>query len=337
MTNPLPNTFTVDVEDYFQVTGFADRIRATEWDHFESRVVENTHRMLRLLHTNHTRATFFILGWVADKFPQLVRDIRDDGHELACHGYWHRLIYNLTPEEFRQDLRQSKAAIAKAAGIEVRAFRAPSFSITKATPWALDVLMEEGYEIDSSIFPTRHDRYGIPDANPAPHRIENDNSKTLWEVPPSVAKLGKLNLPAAGGGYFRLFPERVSATLQRHVVSRGRRPLVFYIHPWEIDPDQPRLQGRWSSRFRHYHNLHRTVGRLERMLKSLPFGTIGDLAKQAEEQFIRQGLGTESNTGDLAIDRSPMVVDAEWHSSNELLPSENQPHPIPGQLTRPTG
>ena len=279
----LPNAFTVDVEDYFQVSGFADNIRPDCWDDYESRVEASTHRLLRLLAGHQVQATFFVLGWVADRFPALVRDIHSDGHELASHGYWHRLIYNQSPAEFAADVKRSKAAIAGACGVEVDAYRAPSFSITSRSEWALDVLIQEGFRIDSSVFPIRHDRYGMPGANPAPHCIQRP-AGSLWEVPPSITNVGLLNIPAAGGGYFRFFPERLSQTLQNRVIRRNERPLVFYIHPWEVDPDQPRLPGRRSSKFRHYCNLHRTEGRLSRMLTRLPFGTLGQLVAAAESR-----------------------------------------------------
>lgn len=279
--NKLANTFTVDVEDYFHVSAFAARIQPREWPQFESRVVANTHRMLRLLTARETLATFFVLGWVADRFPSLVSDIRADGHEIGSHGYWHRLVYNQSEQEFREDIRRSCEAIDHAAGVRPVAYRAPSFSITERSAWALDILVEEGFQVDSSIFPIHHDRYGIPTLNPAPHKSPLGRAG-LWEVPPSVVSIGGVRIPVAGGGYFRLFPEQLTRLLQKRLVTRHARPLVFYIHPWEIDPEQPRLPAGPLTRIRHYRNLHATEERLDRMLHRESFGTMAELVAMLE-------------------------------------------------------
>lgn len=279
------HTFTVDVEDYFHVSGFANRIAPATWHTYESRVGASTQRVLRLLAKHQVQGTFFILGWVAERYPELVRDIHQDGHELGTHGYWHQLVYDQTESEFREDLRRSLDVIDAASGVRPRAYRAPSFSITRRSEWALGVLFEEGIEIDSSIFPIRHDRYGVPDLHPAPHE-EPLGQKGLWEVPPSVVDVGPLRFPIAGGGYFRIFPERFMRQLQSRFLAEGQRPYVFYIHPWEVDPEQPRLPASALSSFRHYRNLHHTEARLDRMLARIRFGTISQLvAAQSQSQL----------------------------------------------------
>jgi len=272
-TNPILNAFTVDVEDYYQVSAFAKVVNPADWDHYQSRVVNNTHRLLKVLDTHQVRGTFFILGWVADRYPHLVRDIQKSGHEIGCHSFWHRLVYNMSPNEFREDLRQACRAIEEITGERITAYRAPSFSITRKSLWALEILADEGFRFDSSIFPIHHDLYGIPNAQRFPHPIQTA-SGMLWEFPASVFPIGKLNLPVAGGGYFRLYPVRFSHYFLRRINHSSRRPFVFYIHPWEIDPDQPRLPGPLSSRFRHRVNLARTERKLKWMLTRYRFGSL---------------------------------------------------------------
>ena len=275
MTDEITNVFSVDVEDYFQVTAFEREVRRDQWHTFESRVADNTRRLLDMLARHRVRGTFFLLGWVAQRCGVLVREIHAAGHELASHGFWHRLVYQQTPEEFRQDLRDSRAALEDAAGVEVTAYRAPSFSITKQSLWALEVLAEEGFQVDSSIFPVRHDRYGIPGAADALHQLHTA-AGPLWEFPPSVVRLGGVNWPVSGGGYFRLYPLALSAAaLER--INRRRRAFMFYIHPWEVDPQQPWLSaGSRLSRFRHRVNLASTERKLERLLTRFRFGTLGE-------------------------------------------------------------
>lgn len=269
------NAFTVDVEDYFQVSAFEKYIRRDEWDSFPSRVVANTQRMLRLLDRFQVRATFFVLGWVASRYPQLVEDIHRAGHEIGSHSFWHRLVYDQTPNEFREDLCASRDVLEQIVGGPVTAYRAPSFSITKRSLWALEILVEEGFSIDSSIFPVYHDRYGIPDAEPHFHRIQT-RAGPLWEAPPSVARLAGLNVPL-GGGYFRLYPWYLTRWCLRRINRQARQPFMFYVHPWEIDPQQPRVPVRsYRSRSRHYLNLHKTEPRLENLLRSFCMSTITD-------------------------------------------------------------
>lgn len=273
----LPNALTVDVEDYFQVSAFEPHIERSQWPEYESRVVANTERILRLLERHQVRGTFFVLGWVAERFPQLVQAIRQQGHELGCHSYAHRLIYQMTPDEFRADLVRARDAIQQACGETVVAYRAPSFSITQQSLWALEILVEEGFRFDSSIFPIYHDRYGIPDAKAEIHRIDTP-AGPLWEFPPSVVRLGPVNLPVSGGGYFRLYPVGLSLYALNRVCRREGRPFVFYVHPWEVDPEQPRLPfASRLSRFRHYLNLASTEQKLDRLLGRFAFAPMSEV------------------------------------------------------------
>ena len=268
------NAMSVDVEDYFQVSAFEGAISRDRWASFESRVVSNTERVLATLDRSGTRATFFVLGWVAERHPALIKRIADRGHEIASHGYDHRLVFDLTPEEFRADLRRARVAIEAAAGVRVRGYRAPSYSITARSLWALDVLIEEGYAYDASIFPIYHDRYGLPSAPRHIHTITR-SAGTLWEVPGSTTRVSGMNLPIAGGGYFRLLPYGWTRLGIARVNRLERQPVVFYIHPWELDPDQPRLPVSPLTRLRHYRNLTETVPRLERLLREFRFDSIG--------------------------------------------------------------
>lgn len=268
---------TVDVEDYFQVSAFEEVVPRDKWDSFECRVEANTRKLLDLFRAHDVRATFFVLGWVAERYPVLVREIHDGGHELASHGYEHRLVYSMTPEAFRQDLRRAKAAIEAAAPQEVRGFRAPSFSIRRDTMWAYDVLREEGYAFSSSIFPVRHDRYGIPDFSRSPVQLVGEDGASIWEFPMTTWRVLGRNFPAAGGGWLRLLPAGLTAHAVRRSLADGR-PAMVYVHPWEVDPDQPHVSGvsRRSS-WRHHVNLGRTSTRLERLLREFSFGAVGDV------------------------------------------------------------
>jgi polysaccharide deacetylase family protein (PEP-CTERM system associated) len=279
----LCNAFTVDVEDYFQVSGFERQIPRSQWGSYESRVVENTRRVLRLLERHQVRATFFVLGWVAERYPGLVREIHRRGHEIGSHSYWHRLIYQQTPEEFRADLRRSRDVIEDAIGEPVTAYRAPSFSITASSLWAIDILAEEGFKIDSSIFPVHHDRYGIPGAPRDLHRLAARDG-SLWEFPPSVCRLLGLNVPVSGGGYFRLYPLSLTRACIRRL-QRAGKPYMFYVHPWELDPEQPRLRlGSRVSRFRHYVNIAGNERKLDALLGTVRFGRITDVIQRTVGQ-----------------------------------------------------
>lgn len=288
-----PHALTVDVEDYFQVSAFDAYVDRRNWGHYESRVEANTLRILELFARHNVRGTFFILGWVAHHYPQLVREIHAAGHELGSHSYWHRLVYDLTPEEFLQDLRDSRAAIEDAAGVRVTAYRAPSFSITKKSLWALDLLVAEGFGYDSSLFAVYHDRYGIPDANPCLHRIRTPHGN-LWEFPASVLRLARINLPVSGGGYFRLYPVQVTVGFLAHVVRQTAMPLMFYTHPWEIDPEQPRFRfGSRQARFRHYVNLSTTESKLDTLLDRFAFGAMTSAVEAAALRTDAQELAHE--------------------------------------------
>lgn len=261
-----------DVEEHFQVAAFSSAVRRSHWDNCESRVDRNTSRILDLLASRGIRATFFVLGWVAQRHPRLIRDIVAQGHEVASHGFAHEMITAQTPEAFREDIRKSKTILEELAGVPVLGYRAPTFSITARTTWALPILVEEGYVYDSSIFPVRHDRYGMPGANPGCHKLTTSAGE-LWEVPPSTVALGGMRIPVAGGGYFRLFPYPLMKRMLRRVEREGR-PLVLYLHPWEIDPTQPRMNGPILSQFRHYLNLDKTEQRLVRLLEEFEFAPI---------------------------------------------------------------
>jgi polysaccharide deacetylase family protein (PEP-CTERM system associated) len=267
------NAMTVDVEDYFHVSVFEKTVPRQRWESMESRVVSNTERLLDLFDEHGVQGTFFVLGWVAERYPSLVREIAARGHELASHGYGHRLVYDQTPDVFRADVRKAKALIEDTSGQRVNGYRAPSFSVTEQSLWALDVLLEEGYRYDASIFPIRHDRYGIPDAPRWPHAMSRVGG-SLFEVPGSTVRLAGTNLPVAGGGYFRILPYAWTRWGIRHLNRTEGQPAVFYLHPWEIDPTQPRLHTSVLGQFRHYRNLHRTEARLRSLMRDFNFGSL---------------------------------------------------------------
>ena len=287
------NAFTVNVEDYFQVSAFENSVRREHWERFESRVQANTCRFLELLDRRHVRATFFVLGWIAERYPQLVREIHACGHEIGSHGYWHRLVYQQTPEGFRADLRRSRDVLQEVIGQAVTAYRAASFSVTGQSLWSLEILVEEGFTIDSSIFPIRHDRYGIPGARLGPHRLTTA-AGTIWELPPAVVRLAGMHLPVGGGGYFRLFPLPWTLYCLRRINGVQRQPFVCYVHPWEFDPDQPRLRGSRLSRFRHYVNLSRNEQKLDAALSRFRFGRLQDLVAAMAGSEPATGTATGS-------------------------------------------
>ncbi len=274
------NALTIDVEDYFQVNAFAKHVQQDQWDSFPLRVDDNTRRILDLLDTFAIKATFFILGWVAQRLPDLVKEIHHRGHEIACHGYGHELIYQIGPERFRADIRRAKSLLEDQCGVRVCGYRAPSYSITKQSLWALDILVEEGFTYDSSIFPVLHDTYGIPDAERFPHTIQTKFGP-LVEFPLTTLPfhLGwkKMRLPIAGGGYLRLLPAELVRWGIARINQQELQPAVLYFHPWEIDPDQPRIKAGLKSRFRHYLNLDKTEGKLRKLLSSLQFGTMSSV------------------------------------------------------------
>jgi polysaccharide deacetylase family protein (PEP-CTERM system associated) len=267
---------SVDVEDYFHVEAFAGAIPRAAWGGYESRVERNTERILDLLDDSRVTATFFILGWVAERYPKLVRKIADRGHEPACHSYWHRLIYKLTPEEFREDTVQAKNAIEQAAGTEIHGYRAPSFSITSRSAWALDVLADLGFRYDSSVFPVKHDVYGVPGAPRVPFRVETPFGPII-EFPIATFRWSAgPNFPVGGGGYLRMLPYWYTKAGVARAWREGL-PVVSYVHPWELDPEQPRLKGvPLKSRLRHYTNLRKTEARLRKLLALGGFSSFRD-------------------------------------------------------------
>jgi len=268
------NALTVDVEEYFQVSAFEGVIDRTTWDGIESRVERATGRLLDLFARHDVQGTFFVLGWIADRHPGLVREIRDRGHEIASHGWEHRLVTSFDPEAFRADLRRASDAIHAACGARVTGFRAPSFSFSAETPWAFEVLGSEGYGWSSSVFPVRHDRYGIPDFPRWPVRVAAGEGRTLVEFPMTTWRVLGRNLPVAGGGWLRALPPFVMHRAIRAANEAGW-PAITYVHPWEVDPDQPDVPAASrKARFRHRLNLQKTLGRLDRLLDRFPFGTV---------------------------------------------------------------
>ena len=268
----LRHHFTVDVEEHFQVSAFEPHVSRDQWDSLESRVVSNVETLLDLLARHDARGTFFVLGCVAERHPDVVRAIARAGHEVASHGWDHRRVTQQSPDEFRASVRRTKTALEALTGAPVIGFRAPSFSIVAGREWALDILVEEGHRYDSSLFPVRRPGYGYAAGLREPHWLDRGAGR-LAEIPPATLRIAGLNLPAAGGAYFRLFPYAlVHAALkscERHGV-----PGTFYIHPWEVDPAQPRIQVPWATRLRHYGGLRRTAPRLERLLREFRFTSI---------------------------------------------------------------
>ena len=294
MKTTVHNALTVDVEDYFHVTNFASFVDRDSWDSYPSRVEENTSTLLSIFDRFGVRVTFFILGWVAERHPELVKRIHDRGHEVACHGYGHQLVYELGQEKFQQDIHRAKKILEDICESPVYGYRAPSYSIVNDSMWALDILIQEGFSYDSSIFPTHHPRYGIPNA-PRQHHVIKRDSGVIEEFPPSTVPIAKWNFPIAGGGYFRLFPY----FLTRWGASRlnGRQEdFIFYLHPWEIDPEQPRFREASSlSRFRHYVNLRTTQSKLERLLQDFEFAPLKDylLEKERTSSLGSNGVSTK--------------------------------------------
>lgn len=270
----LTNALTVDVEDYFQVSALAPHIDRATWDAQACRVERNVQRLLAMFDQRGASATFFTLGWVAERYPQLVRDIVAGGHELASHGYDHLRATEQSREQFLQDVHRAKALLEDIAGRLVLGYRAPSFSIGHSNPWAFDMLLEAGYRYSSSVYPVRHDHYGMPDAPRFPYF----SRPGLLEIPVTTARVLGRNLPAGGGGYFRFAPYRLSRWALRRVNSVDGRPAIFYMHPWEIDPDQPRVPGTsLKTRFRHYVNLDKTESRLDDLLRDFRWGRVDEV------------------------------------------------------------
>jgi polysaccharide deacetylase family protein (PEP-CTERM system associated) len=304
------NAMTVDVEDYFQVSAFDSVVPLDSWDRFERRVAANTDRLLRIFAEFDVRATFFVLGWVAEREPGLVRRIAAAGHEIASHGYGHRLVYGQTTSAFREDVRRSRGLLQSLTGQQVLGYRAPSFSITNRSLWALDILIEEGFAYDASIFPILHDRYGIPSAPRHPFWVMAGAATNgldaavrrfggspvagacLLELPGSTVRLAGANLPIGGGGYFRLLPYGWTRWGTARVNRVEGRPVMFYLHPWEVDPGQPRLPASVLGRLRHYRNLAQTEPRLRRLLGEFRFGPIETLFRPGDARSADDRLRT---------------------------------------------
>ena len=320
------NILTIDIEDYFQVHAFSDVIKFEDWGNFECRIERNTDRLLDVLSSSirnpqsafriPTKGTFFVLGWIAERYPNLVRRIQKEGHEIACHGYAHQLVYTQSRDEFRQDIKRAKAILQDIIGSEVIGYRAPSYSITNKSQWAFEVLVEEGFKYDSSIFPIRHDFYGMANAPRFPFVVSlNGNSNVefsvlnfesntvslndgntaaplegitpnselrtqhyLLEFPLSTVKLLGQNFPISGGGYFRLFPYSLIRKGLKSINKKENKPFIFYAHPWEFDTGQPRVKGAANlSKFRHYVNLDKTEDRFRRLLNDFNFSSVKEI------------------------------------------------------------
>ena len=270
----ITNALTIDVEDYFQVSAFAPYIPRDQWDSRDCRVERNVERILHILDNHATKATFFTLGWIAERYPHLVRRIVDAGHELASHGYGHERASDLSEAAFFSDIDSAKKLLEDLSGHQIKGYRAPSFSIGEGNLWAFDCLERAGHCYSSSIYPIRHDHYGMPDAPRFAHQVRNG----LLEVPVTTARFLDRNWPASGGGYFRLIPYAMTRWLLQHVNRIDRQAAVFYFHPWEIDAGQPRIAGiNAKTRFRHYLNLHKTEARLQRLLADFNWGRMDEI------------------------------------------------------------
>ncbi len=284
--------FTVDVEEYFQVSAFEPYVSRADWGELQSRVAIGVHLLLALLQRHRARATFFVLGWVAERHPELIKAIADAGHEIASHGWDHCRVTDQTPDQFRSSVRKTKRVLEDLVGAPVIGFRAPSFSIVRGYEWAFDLLIEEGYCYDSSLFPIRRPGYGYPGGARDPYALCT-RSGTLVEVPPATLRRWGVNLPAAGGAYFRLLPYVLARAALRDSARRGV-PGTFYVHPWEVDLDQPRLPVSWSARVRHYGGLRGTMARLERLVAEFRFNSVcgaGAVARLLSQRHVAPQQG----------------------------------------------
>jgi polysaccharide deacetylase family protein (PEP-CTERM system associated) len=310
---PIIHILSVDVEDYFQVEAFAGSVDRESWDRWPSRVVANTQRVLDLFDRHNAKGTFFIVGWVAEKFPHLVREIQSRGHELACHSYWHRTVYSLSPEEFRLDTQRAKKVIEDAAGVAVNGYRAPSWSITKTCLWALDILAEEGFTYDSSIYPIHHDLYGVPGAKRFPYTYNCSNGLTLREYPPATLRMMGTNFPVAGGGYLRIFPSAFSEFGFSKFENSYRERVVVYMHPWEIDPEQPRIQGSLKSRLRHYTNLGCMSAKIDSILRRHKFERFSDVMATEAQENQALPLASSEMSHEETAERAQVAMQGRGH------------------------
>jgi len=289
----LADAVSVDLEDYYHVEAFASRIPRSTWSNLPSRVRHSTSRTMDVLDRANCRATFFVLGWIADRERGLVRELAQAGHEIACHSHLHRPLHTLKPSEFREDLRRSKDSIEGAAQTRIFGFRAPTFSIIDKSLWALDILLEEGFSYDSSIFPIHHDLYGMPGAPRWAHCRHVASGRRIWEIPPSTVRIAKMNIPFGGGGYLRLLPMAFTRWAIRRTHAYEKQPVIVYFHPWELDPEQPRLSGSFRSRFRHYTGLGKTASRLKEILSKGSFQPMINLVRQLENNWANRFDSTQ--------------------------------------------
>jgi polysaccharide deacetylase family protein (PEP-CTERM system associated) len=284
VVKPLKNALTVDLEDYYHVSAFADQVRPQEWATRSSRVEANTDRLLDLFAQAGCSATFFTLGWVAERYPGLIRRVAEAGHEIACHSHAHKYVYALTQEEFREDTKRAKRALEDASGREVIGYRAPSFSITMESQWAYQILAELGFVYDSSVFPVRHPNYGIPQARRFPFRVQTDAGEIV-EFPMPTLDFYGLRSPFGGGAYLRFLPVWYTEWAIHYVNDREESPVCIYVHPWEIDLDQPRMEGSLTSRMRHYIGLGTVERKLRKLLNQFEFHDLGSLV----QEFMGEG------------------------------------------------
>ena len=274
----LTNALTIDVEDYFQVSAFAPHIKRSEWNTRECRIERNVTRILEMLSHDQTKATFFTLGWIAERYPQLIRQIADQGHEIASHGYGHERASDLTEDAFFSDIHRAKVILEDLCGSEVKGYRAPSFSIGAGNLWAFDCLARAGYRYSSSVYPIRHDHYGMPDSP----RFAYSVRPGLVEIPVTTLRALGRNLPSSGGGYFRLLPYALSRWMLKRVNTGDQQPGIFYFHPWEIDVAQPRIEGIGrKTRFRHYVNISRMEGKLAQLLEDFKWGRMDEVFRRS--------------------------------------------------------
>jgi polysaccharide deacetylase family protein (PEP-CTERM system associated) len=302
------NALTIDLEDWFQVSNLERLVTFDEWDDCQPHLVENTHHILRILSQTGTRATFFVLGWNAERFPGLVRDIAADGHEIASHGYAHRRVYDQQPEEFERDIDLANHAIWNAVGEAPSCYRAPSFSVTPDSVWSLAILSAAGFEADSSIFPVPHDRYGFTGAPRLPSRVKLDGAIRLTEVPPSTVVVAGTNVPFSGGAYFRLLPYPAVERLCRLLNGRGEG-LVFYFHPWEFDPSIPRYRLSAFRRLLSYANLDKTAKRMRTLLRSFRFASLSDMLAETRVDIEWDPAAASGPTGKRAGGAAAAGVD----------------------------
>jgi polysaccharide deacetylase family protein (PEP-CTERM system associated) len=267
------NVLTVDVEEYFQVEAFSKYIEKKDWENYPFRVDEPTVRLLDILDSYRVKGTFFVLGWLAERNPDLVKKIFDAGHEIASHGYEHTMVTKMTPEGFRKDIRKSKQILENIMKSSVQGYRAPTFSIVEKTSWAYDILLDEGFHYSSSVFPTRHDRYGWPKFGFHPRIMARNGKDVLWEIPMSVGMIGPFRIPFGGGGYLRAYPLFLSKILVNNIVKR-KQPLMVYVHPWELDEQLPRVSAPFFTRLRHYHGIYNMKNKMKYLLSEFKFNTM---------------------------------------------------------------